>query len=142
MFTLNTLWCTTTTHNIPNIDLWKITYFCLTFDVEPTRKYFPLAHHQAVWNDLIINGTDIAVVYVLQAHSLSYAWFPYATAKIEWDEDLESVSLGNMDRAPADTGKYMTSTSSCSSFWVSKITSYNYYTLSSLTLLFMLFLVL
>ncbi|CAL8122500.1 unnamed protein product [Orchesella dallaii] len=57
---------------------------------EPSRRqYFPMAHQQAEWNDLIVNGTDVKSMYVFQAHSLSYAWFPYATAEIRW---------GNLDK--------------------------------------------
>jgi len=59
-------------------------FFNYTFPEPSHRQYFPMAHQQAKWNDLIVNGTDVKSVYVFQAHSLSYSWFPYATGEIAW----------------------------------------------------------
>lgn len=68
---------------------------------EPSRRqYFPLAHFQSVWNNLIVNGTDIKSVYVFQAHSLSYAWFPYATTAIKWGR----VGRENEDKSTMKSG--------------------------------------
>lgn len=110
----------------------KYAFFVIFLIAEPTkRQYFPLAHHQVIWSEIIINGTDIKSVYVLQAHSLSYAWFPYATSRIDWGR--KETSNGSVEN-PFDAHKDMsTSTSSYPTFG---ITRSNYLVLSNLLTLF------